>query len=133
MQTIMNDPYGMEKHILNLNFNTMSELIVSGTIEKMLDVESGTSKAGKEWKKQNFVINTHADFNPIICIGLFGDKIDMLKGKSVGDSVNVSINVSSREFDGKYYHNIDGWKIQSIKGTNGGDSNSKEEEDDLPF
>ncbi|NQY66825.1 MAG: DUF3127 domain-containing protein, partial [Flavobacteriales bacterium] len=30
-------------------------LTISGKITQILEVESGTSKAGKEWKKQNFV------------------------------------------------------------------------------
>ena len=29
----------------------MSELKVTGTITKVLEVEQGTSKAGKEWQK----------------------------------------------------------------------------------
>ena len=35
-------------------------LAVKGRITKILSIESGTSKAGKEWKKQGFVIDTGA-------------------------------------------------------------------------
>ena len=35
-------------------------LALNGKLIKLLDVESGTSKAGKEWKKQSFVIDTGA-------------------------------------------------------------------------
>ena len=28
--------------------------------------------------------------------------------------VNVSINLSSREYNGKYYHNINGWFIAKL-------------------
>ena len=44
----------------------MSDLKVSGKITSILDVEKGTSKAGKEWQKQNFVIDTGEKFNNII-------------------------------------------------------------------
>ena len=92
----------------------MSDLKVSGKITSILDVEKGTSKAGKDWQKQNFVIDTGEKFNNIICFQVFGvDKCESLtKYNKVGDVVNVSFNVSSREFNGKYYHNLDAWMVK---------------------
>ena len=91
----------------------MSELKVKGQIVKILEVEKGTSKAGKEWQKQNFVIDTGSQYNPEVCFQLFGDeKIENLKKyNKVGQEVEVHFNVSSREYNGKYYHNLDAWKI----------------------
>ena len=132
MEKIMQDPYGMEKQITNTNTNTMSELKVSGKIEKILPVESGTSKAGKEWKKQSFVVNTGAEFNPTVCFGVFGDeKIAAMANHKEGDSVEVLFNLSSREFDGKYYHNVDAWKITTLGAENA--TGAKVESDSLPF
>tara|TARA_R110000787_G_C13245059_1_gene428708 strand:+ start:232 stop:564 length:333 start_codon:yes stop_codon:yes gene_type:complete len=106
---------------------------IKGTITKKIEVETGESKAGKEWKKQNFVLDTGAKYNPEVCFQLFGDdKIDMLEGFNEGQEVTVAFNVSSREFNGKYYHNLDAWKITAI-----GQPTSKtaevQPEDDLPF
>lgn len=87
-------------------------LAITGKLVKALDVESGTSKAGKEWKKQSFVIDTGAQFNPEVCFSLFGeDKIAMLQGINPGEEIEVSFNLSSREYNGRYYHNIDAWRI----------------------
>ena len=36
----------------------MAELIIKGTIKEKLTIETGTSKAGKDWSKQNFVLDT---------------------------------------------------------------------------
>jgi len=120
-------------------------LAIKGKINKILSIESGTSKAGKEWKKQGFVIDTGAQYNPEVCFSLFGDdKIEMLKNYSEGQHVEVSFNVSSREFNGKYYHNLDAWKISNNKikeipqmeGTSNSLDNlniSDAEDDDLPF
>lgn len=89
-------------------------LKISGEITQILDIESGESKSGKAWRKQTFVINTGADFNPDIAFSLFGDdKITMLEKYPVGKHVEVLFNASSREFNGKFYHNLDCWKIQS--------------------
>tara|TARA_Y100001978_G_scaffold203321_1_gene228233 strand:+ start:3109 stop:3468 length:360 start_codon:yes stop_codon:yes gene_type:complete len=117
-------------------------LAITGKLVKALDVESGTSKAGKEWKKQSFVIDTGAQFNPEVCFSLFGeDKIAMLQGINPGEEIEVSFNLSSREYNGRYYHNIDAWRINRaaavVVATPSDEapfpSQAAAEEDDLPF
>ena len=95
----------------------MSNLKVTGKIDNILEVQKGTSKAGKEWEKISFVINTNAEYNPLICFQVFGvEKVaEFQKKNNVGDLVDVFFNVSSREYDNKYYHNIDCWKIETIE------------------
>ena len=71
-------------------------LTIKGKLSRKLSVESGTSKAGKEWKKQSFVVDTGAQYNPEVCFQLFGeDKIQMLSSHNEGDQVEVSFNLSS--------------------------------------
>ena len=83
---------------------------VKGKLVKKLEVESGISKSEKVWKKQTVVVDTGAEYNPEIAITAFGDdKLKDLDKLSVGDSVFIKCNVSSREYKGKYFHNIDGW------------------------
>jgi len=83
---------------------------VKGTVKLIAPAETGVSQAGKQWKKQVIVVDTGADYNPDIAIQAFGDdKIKDLNKLSVGDSVFIKCNVSSREYNGKYFHNIDGW------------------------
>ena len=127
-------------------------LSIKGRIKSILDVESGTSKAGKGWRKQSFVVDTGAQYNPDVCFGVFGDdKIDMLSRFNPGAEVEVSFNISSREYKGKFYHNIDAWKIDPIGNQapaggntpppptqepvslNTADLGSDTEDDDLPF
>lgn len=94
-------------------------LAIKGRIKTILPPESGTSKAGKAWRKQSFVVDTGAQYNPDVCFGVFGDdKMDMLAKFQPGAEVEVSFNISSREYNGKYYHNIDAWKIESIGASN---------------
>ena len=104
---------------------------VKGKLVKKLDVESGISKSEKVWKKQTVVIDTGAEYNPEIAVTAFGDdKLKDLDKLSVGDEVLIKCNVSSREYNGRYFHNIDGWWFTK---------NTKEEapvvaeSDDLPF
>ena len=83
---------------------------VKGKLVKKLPVESGISKSEKQWKKQTVVVDTGAEYNPEIAITAFGDdKLKDLDKLSVGDDVLIKCNVSSREYNGRYFHNIDGW------------------------
>lgn len=86
-----------------------------GKIIRILQPESGVSKAGKEWSKQEFVIETQDQFPKKICFTLFGDKVSMLNGFAENTEVEVSFNVESREFNGRWYHNINAWKIQPVE------------------
>lgn len=108
---------------------------LKGKIEKILPVETGVSKADKQWSKQSIVINNGDNYNPLVCISFFGDdKIKMLKDFKAGIEVEVSINLSSREHKGKWYSQVDGWKIQiSSNETVKEPVNTDGEPDSLPF
>lgn len=85
---------------------------VKGTVIQILKAESGVSKAGKEWKKQEFVIETNEQFPKKVCFTLFGDKISLMEGLTEGTEVEVFFSVESRDFNGKWFHNINAWKIE---------------------
>tara|TARA_R110000851_G_scaffold153728_1_gene295769 strand:- start:596 stop:907 length:312 start_codon:yes stop_codon:yes gene_type:complete len=88
---------------------------IIGKLVQKLEVETGTSKAGKEWKKQSILIEqSGTEYNKAVVVSFFGDKVKSLRDIEVGSEVSVSINLSSREFKGKYYHNIDGWFIAKM-------------------
>ena len=114
-------------------------LTIKGKLSRKLSVESGTSKAGKEWQKQSFLVDTGAQYNPEVCFQLFGeDKIQMLSHHNEGDQVEVSFNLSSREYNGRYFHNIDAWRIESMNESSEVEDAPEfnapaSEEDDLPF
>tara|TARA_R110002020_G_scaffold4135_2_gene18535 strand:+ start:434 stop:757 length:324 start_codon:yes stop_codon:yes gene_type:complete len=105
---------------------------VKGKLIKKLNVESGTSKAGKEWEKQTCLVETKDEFNNLVAISAFGkDKIKQLNKLEVGMHVTVSCNVYSREYNGKYYHNIDGYWFSNQ--SNNPDINDGIDESDVPF
>lgn len=85
-----------------------------GRIIQILNAESGVSKAGNTWTKQEFVIETQDQFPKKVCFTLFGDKVSVLNGLSENTEVEVSFNVESRDFNGKWYHNINAWKVDRL-------------------
>jgi hypothetical protein len=85
-------------------------LVVKGKIEQLLQLQTGTSTRG-EWKKQEFIIETDEQYPKKICFTLFNDKIGLIEGFNAGMEVEVSFNVESREYNGRWFHNINAWKI----------------------
>ena len=84
---------------------------IKGKLVQKLERETGVSKSGKTWEKQSIMVEQAGNRlqTKEVVISFFGDKIKSIRDIEVGSDVNVSINLSSREFNGKYYHNIDGW------------------------
>ena len=83
---------------------------IIGKLTEKYERETGVSKSGKTWEKQSImVVQSGTDYNKEVVISFFGDKIKSIRDIEIGSEINVSINLSSREFNGKFYHNIDGW------------------------
>ena len=102
---------------------------ITGKLVQKLDRETGTSNAGKSWEKQSIMIEqSGTDYNKEVVISFFGDKIKNLRDIEEGSDVSVSINLSSREFKGRYYHNIDGWFIAKL-----GEETVAPTNEDMPF
>jgi hypothetical protein len=87
---------------------------ISGKIVQFLQVQTGQGKNGT-WKKQEFILETGDTYPKKICIAVWGDKIDMGSFKP-GDAVDVSFDVESREFNGRWYTDVKAWKMVSKKG-----------------
>jgi hypothetical protein len=90
---------------------------VKGKVKSKLQLESGVSKAGKTWKKQTVVIDTGGEFNNEIAVSAFGEKLDSLDKLEVGMEVKILCNVYSREYNGRYFHNIDGYHFVQVNQT----------------
>jgi len=104
---------------------------VTGKLVKKLELETGVSKAGKEWKKQSIVIDTGNDFNNEVCVSAFGDKVGQMLKLEVGMEVSVLCNVYSREYNGRYFHNIDGYFFTNQ--SNKSSDKIQNGEEDMPF
>ncbi len=106
---------------------------VTGKLVKKLELETGTSKAGKEWQKQSIVIDTGNDFNNEVCVSAFGDKLKQMNKLEIGMEVSVLCNVYSREYNGRYFHNIDGYFFTNQTNASSDKITNGEAEEDMPF
>ncbi|MBR2147555.1 MAG: DUF3127 domain-containing protein [Muribaculaceae bacterium] len=89
---------------------------VKGKIIQKFDLQSGTSKAGNPWKKQNYLLETLDSFPRKIYFDFFGDRADQYP-LEVGDMINLSFDIECREYQGRYYTDIRGWKAEKIDST----------------
>lgn len=107
---------------------------VKGEVTHVLDMQKGTSKAGKEWKNQTFVVKTSDEYNNLYPIEAFGDKTDNMP--SEGDIVTAHFNIDAREYNGKYYTKLSLWKWEKEAGEEHAappTPPADDSEDSLPF
>lgn len=107
---------------------------IKGKLLRKLQAESGTSKTGKTWISQTCIVETEDKFNNIVAIKCAGDeKIKQMNKLKDGSMVNISCNVYSREYNGKFYNNIDGWWFADQSQVDENDTNEFVTSDDIPF
>lgn len=82
---------------------------ITGKIVQILPEETGEGKNGP-WKKQNFILETQEQYPKKVCITVWGDKID-LKSFAENEVVSASINIESREWNGKWFTDVKAWRI----------------------
>lgn len=85
-------------------------LNISGIVLNILPLQSGTSKAGNQWQKQDFILETGGQYPRKVCICLFGDNVEKFP-LAVGQSVTASVDIESREFNGRWYTDVRAWNV----------------------
>ena len=87
-------------------------LEIEGTLAQKLPVQSGSSARGP-WTKQEFILEfPDGNFTAKACFTAWGqEKVQDLDKYQVGDKVKVSFNLKSREYNGRWYNDLQIWKI----------------------
>jgi len=88
---------------------------ITGKIIEIFPAQTGTSSKG-EWKKQEFLIETQAQYPKKIFMANWNDKID-LKADYKDKLVKIFFDVESREYNGRWYTDVKPWKME-IAGQN---------------
>ena len=82
-------------------------LEIEGTLAQKLPVQSGSSARGP-WTKQEFILEfPDGNFTAKACFLAWGqEKVQDLGKYQVGDKVKVSFNLKSREYNGRWYNDL---------------------------
>lgn len=83
-----------------------------GKVIAVLPVKSGTSKSGKEWTTQEFVVETQEQYPKRACFVLFGKERIEQSNVQVGQELKVSFDIDAREWNGKWFNSLNAWKVE---------------------
>ena len=86
---------------------------ITGKIIVALPEMSGTSKAGNPWKKKEYVLETQETYPKKVHFDFFGERADQYP-LAVGDMVRLSFDIESREYNGRWFTSIRGWKADKV-------------------
>lgn len=83
-----------------------------GTVYRIMPVTKGTSARG-EWQRQDVVFDYSdgGNFTRKICVTFFNRPDDTARLKE-GAVYNVSVNIESREYNGRWYTDVRAWRVQ---------------------
>jgi len=87
---------------------------IIGKLIQKLPMQSGISKTGNSWQKQEFVIETLEQYPRKICANIWGDKTAVLETLNIDDKVVMTFDLESREFNGKWYTDVKAWKLEPV-------------------
>ena len=80
-----------------------------GVVYKILPATQGTSARG-EWKKQEVIFELPNEFSRKVCVIFFNKESDVARLKE-GATYVVSVNIESREYNGRWYTEVRGWQL----------------------
>ncbi len=97
----------------NINLIKME---LEGRVIAVLNPREGTSKAGNQWKAQEYVIETVEQYPKKMCFEIFGsDRIAQFAPLlQVGNNVRVSFDIDARQWQDRWFNSIRAWKVESV-------------------
>jgi len=84
-----------------------------GKIKEIGQVESGTSDKGS-WQKQTVVITTLEQNPQYVAFTAMGRRLEEVGKCTIGQVVRIRFGVSSRNFQGRWFSDLQLWEIQNV-------------------
>jgi hypothetical protein len=89
---------------------------ITGRLIQVLQEQGGEGKNGNKWAKCDFVIETQEKYPKKVCLTAWNDLIGTVKGLPMESEVKVSFDISSREYNGRWYTDVKAWKVEPAGG-----------------
>ncbi len=83
---------------------------VTGTLKVVGGIQSFPSG----FTKRQIVIETHDKYPQKIAFDLFKENTELTNGLNAEDMIRVSFNLRGNEYNGKYYVNLQAWRIAPL-------------------
>ncbi len=89
---------------------------VDGKLHKVFDAEQKSEK----FRAREFVIEiSEGNYPQMIKFQLTQDKCELIDECNEGDEITVHFNLRGREWNDRYFTNLDAWRIESAGHSNG--------------
>jgi hypothetical protein len=89
---------------------------LSGTVKQIFEEKT----FGSGFNVREFVVTTEAEKYPQdICLQCVKEKVEMVNQLKPGDKVKVAFDLRGREYQGRYFVNLNAWKIEAAGGGSG--------------
>lgn len=86
-------------------------LEVEGVLHKKFDTESKTDT----FQAREFVIKTDGTYPQFVKFQLVQDRCSAIDPYNEGDNIKVSFDLRGREWNGKYFTNLNAWRIEKVE------------------
>ena len=89
---------------------------IIGKVVRLGNLTEGQSARGP-WRKQDLIIETEEQYPRTVCLTCWTNQIDEIQKFAPGQSIKAQIEISSREFNGKWYTDVRVWRFDPVGAT----------------
>lgn len=82
---------------------------LEGKIIVAQPIQSGVSKNGNNWQRQDFVLEIPGQYPKKVAFSVMNSNIQNF-GLAVGQDVDIEIDINANEWQGKWFNSITCWK-----------------------
>ena len=86
---------------------------ITGRVVRLGGLTEGTSAKGP-WRKQDLIIETDEQYPKTVCLTCWTNQINEIQSMTPGQLIKAQIDISSREFNGKWYTDVRVWRFDPI-------------------
>lgn len=86
---------------------------LEGKIIVAQPVQSGVSKNGNNWQRQDFVLEIPGQYPKKVAFSVMNSNIQNF-GLAVGQDVDIEIDINANEWQGKWFNSITCWKATLV-------------------
>ena len=88
---------------------------ITGKVVRLGTLTEGTSARGP-WRKQELIIETEEQYPRTVCLICWTNQVDEAQKFAPGQTIKAQIEISSREFNGKWYTDVRVWRFDPVGG-----------------
>ena len=89
---------------------------ITGRVVRLGGLTEGTSAKGP-WRKQDLIIETDEQYPKTVCLTCWTNQINEIQSMTPGQLIKAQIDISSREFNGKWYTDVRVWRFDPVTTT----------------